>query len=48
MHGRVVLDRMEVELLSHQDWKTKIELATAIHDYIRVIPQQPATIQLAE
>ncbi len=26
--------RMQVELLNRQRWKTRIELATAIHDYI--------------
>jgi len=26
--------RMQVELLNRQTWKTRIELATAIHDYI--------------
>jgi putative transposase len=25
--------RMRVELLDRQSWKTRIELATAIHDY---------------
>jgi putative transposase len=26
--------RMQVELLNRQRWKTRVELATAIHDYI--------------
>ena len=26
--------RVQVELLNRQRWKTRIELATAIHDYI--------------
>jgi putative transposase len=28
--------RMQVELLNRQGWKTRIELATAIHDYIEL------------
>jgi putative transposase len=28
--------RMQVELLNHQRWKTRIELASAIHDYIEI------------
>ncbi len=28
--------RMQVELLNRQRWKTRIELATAIHDYIEI------------
>jgi hypothetical protein len=28
--------RMQVELLNRQRWKTRIELATAIHDYIEL------------
>ena len=28
--------RMQVELLNRQAWKTRIELATAIHDYIEL------------
>lgn len=27
--------RLQVEVLSHRRWKTRIELATAIHDYIQ-------------
>ncbi len=29
-------DRMQVELLDRKRWKTRIELATAIHDYIEL------------
>jgi putative transposase len=28
--------RMQVELLNRKTWKTRIELATAIHDYIEL------------
>ncbi len=28
--------RMQVELLNRKRWKTRIELATAIHDYIEL------------
>jgi len=28
--------RMQVELLNRQRWKTRIELASAIHDYIEI------------
>lgn len=28
--------RMQVELLNRQSWKNRIELATAIHDYIEL------------
>jgi hypothetical protein len=28
--------RMQVELLNRKKWKTRIELATAIHDYIEL------------
>src|SRR5512132_2286080 len=28
--------RMQVELLNRRRWKTRIELATAIHDYIEL------------
>lgn len=28
--------RMQVELLNRQRWKTRVELATAIHDYIEI------------
>jgi putative transposase len=28
--------RMQVELLNRQTWKSRIELATAIHDYIEL------------
>lgn len=28
--------RMQVELLNRKRWKTRIELATAIHDYIEI------------
>jgi transposase InsO family protein len=28
--------RMQVELLNRKRWKTRIELATAIHDYIKL------------
>ena len=33
--------RLQVELLNRRRWKTRIELATAIHDYIE-FPQHPA------
>lgn len=38
--------RMQVELLNRQRWKTRVELATAIHDYIETwhnttTPQRP-------
>ena len=29
-------DRMQVELFNRKKWKTRIELATAIHDYIEL------------
>lgn len=28
--------RMQVELLNRKSWKTRIELASAIHDYIEL------------
>ncbi len=28
--------RMQVELLNRRRWKTRVELATAIHDYIEI------------
>jgi transposase InsO family protein len=28
--------RMQVELLNRKRWKTRVELATAIHDYIEI------------
>jgi transposase InsO family protein len=28
--------RMQVELLNRKRWKTRIELATALHDYIEL------------
>ena len=30
--------RMQVELLKRKRWKTRVELATAIHDYIEIWP----------
>ena len=34
--GRGVLGRMQVELLNRKRWKTRVELAAAIHDYIEI------------
>jgi putative transposase len=36
--------RMQVELLNRRRWKTRVELATAIHDYIEIW-QHPQTVR---
>jgi hypothetical protein len=36
---------MQIELLNRRRWKTRVELANAIFEYIRDLPQPPAPLR---